>query len=341
MPQPGFRNNGFLVPHFYFGGIPSDGSMVEGIVSPLTADVFVHKADISTQLNTFDLSFNCWKIFCNTTLTINAGGSIVCNGASVGGGEPIESQTGATGYSRNGSLGGSGSGGDGTIGGQGLSGEPFTIGPSLYLGGHGGTGAPGGIHAGGPGGGVNLTGLAPINSFFQPSVYQSAMVWANPAVSAADPETYADWFGARLNAYVAVPFSGGCGGGGASDLPPPMFSSVGGGGAGGGVIYIAADTIVMNGGFIDADGQEAAVGGGGGGGGVIVLVCNDLVWSDPSSSIHAVGGIGIGTTDGQPGNILVFSSQMVGAFSGTLTKDIYNAAVRRYNLKGRLYSSLG
>jgi hypothetical protein len=346
MQRHGFRNDGFLVPHFFFGGLSNDGSMIEGLPPYLTGDIFLHNATgtsaVTGIVKTFDPSGNCYKIFCNDTLTINSSGGIVCDATSLRG--AWASTAGALGFDIGGSLGGSGAGGNSSTNNNGLYGSPSLAVPRLNLGGNGGSGGTYGSFTGGLGGGVGTLGLSKINNIFGPSVYQDASLWANLAggdTPPLSPETMLNWIGAPSSAYASVPIMGGCGGGGCAYIGG---ATTGGGCAGGGVIYIAADTLVMNGGFIDASGgnADANTGSGGGGGGCIIIVANSLIWANTDSYISAPGGIGggRGATNGAAGHILLFTNQLVADFtSGTVTKALYDAAVIRYQLKGRLFGS--
>ena len=343
MQRHGFRNDGFLVPHFFFGGLSNDGSMIEGLPPYLTGDIFLHNAIVTSIVKTYDPSGNCYKIFCNDTLTINSSGGIVCDATSLRG--AWASATGSSGFGMSGSLGGSGSGGNASTNNNGLYGSPSYAVPRLNLGGNGGAGGTyGGGFTGGLGGGTGTPGLSKINNIFGPSVYQDASLWASlggDGTPPLSPETILNWLGAPSNAYASVPIMGGYGGGGCADIGS---ATTGGGCAGGGVIYIAADTLVMNGGFIDADGGVAIgnTGSGGGGGGCIIIVANSLIWDNVDSYISAQGGIGggRGAANGAAGHILLFTNQLVADFtSGTVNKAIYDAAVIRYQLKGRLFGS--
>ena len=345
MPTQGFVN-GFYTSKLMFGGM-YDGVVINDIIGGVTylqEDKFYNNLTINHTLYTYEGGGNnrCYKIFCSDTLTLNAGGLISCDGSSLGDWNDLAPSPGF-GVGGNGSLGVSGSGGHATLA-TGASGAPY-VGDSLqpvFLGGAGGAGGTHGLDLGGAGG---VTGsLDKINNIFQPSVYQSAMMWINPAiysvanVSATD---FINWTGHFAPGYASVPICGGGGGGGVGDVGA---GTNGGGACGGGVIYIAANRIVMNGGVISANGQKAIAGSGGGpgGGGVIVLVTNELVFvPGTASQIMAMGAgdSGLGSSNAANGTIILFSDQLVCSFSGVLTPSIYNTAKINWTLKGHIPGS--
>lgn len=268
-----------------------------------------------------EVAYATYKIICSGTLTLNANGSIDVRGGIPNGGVsvPVGGVTGGRGFALGGGggfgcLGGSGSGGDGSALSSGSAGYSYslTTNSNVCLGGSGGAGASNGQTAG-AGGTASLN--TRVNYLYQPSVYQDAIVYHN----VVPPSTNVDYL-------LAYPICGGAGGGGSG-------GAANGGGAGGGVCYIAADKIVFNGGYIHADGQSVTTGanvGGGGGGGVVILVCSTIEFTTNGGFCTAVGGNG--TNNGSDGTILVFSDDLVGSFSGSMTEATYNAAVASYKL---------
>jgi hypothetical protein len=340
MPTPGFIGTGFYTSKLLFGGLLDGGFTNPWVVSSptnLTADLITQNIVLNNALNVYSGSGNrdCYKIICSGTLTINSGGYVSASANLFNGGNTTTALS-SPGLGFGGSVGGSGFGGAAELA-AGAAGAPSSPQP-VFLGGAGGHGGTRGGDAGGAGG---TSSPASINNRFQPSIYEHAGVWVNPAIYADSPSTFTNWAGAYAPGYAMVPVCGGCGGGGCSDIGS---NNNGAGGAGGGVVYIAANKIVMNGGSISANGQSAGnlTGGGGGGGGVIILVTNDLVFVPGSGSSITVNkgfGGGLGSTDGGDGMTVLFSDQLVASFSAPLTEIVYKQAVINFQFQGKKLTS--
>ena len=204
---------------------------------------------------------------------------------------------------------------DGSVGGSGAGGLPGSSGqPTSVIGsfGYGGGNGGNGTFSGG------ASGFPLYANPFQSSIWQTGTVFlpdflgGNPVggSSTDDPQ--------KRYSYV---LRGGCGGGG---------SATACGGSGGGVLFLVANTLILNGGFISANGQNTTPGGSGaGGGGLIIIVVSDLQWPNNSSYISVNSGTG-GNPTPTAGRILIFSNQFVGAFSNTIYRSDYLAALNQY-----------
>jgi hypothetical protein len=338
MPTPGFIGNGFYTSKLLFGGVSNGLSPVDFVQNSevyMSNDLRFRDLTLNSFLYVHRPSppYNCFKLFCEGTLTINSGGVVSANAQLLHGNLPNQTNIGGIGFDSGGSVGGSGSGGDAQTG-AGSPGAPnVAVAPlqPVFLGGYGGGGGTRGADSGGVGGATQ--GLDTINNEFQSSVYEHAGLWVNPAIYGTTPATFEEWTGYYAPGYAMVPVCGGGGGGGCADRG---LNATGGGGAGGGVIYIAANKIVMNGGEINAGGQGAIGFGGGGGGGTVILVTNELVFvPGAGSTISAPGGAngGAGSTDGYGGTVLLFSDQLVASFKTTmdLTETTYNRSLISYH----------
>lgn len=353
MGTPGFIGKGYYTDHLLFGGglgsyTISSATNFAGTISGYTTfpgltvsgDLAVKDLTISSQLIPviyMGPSYVTHKIRASGTITINSGGAIRGDGEIPSGGGGWVGTTGARGYGTQAlwqgvaGLGGSGSGGAATSSGAGISGNPSASAypsPSwVALGGSGGDGGTMSTNPGGAGGQCLFDYSA--NHYFQPSVYNDAMVFYNSIIAQAA--------GAPSNSvhpyYELFPYKiyGGGGGGGIGD--GAGAPTTGGGAAGGGVIYVSCNKLVLNGGSITAKGQNGNIAGGGGGG-VIILVANEISWPSNTSTLNAsggtTGGAAYGSEAGFDGTVLIFSNTIVGRFTGSVTKAIFDAAVVAY-----------
>lgn len=263
-------------------GNGADGDVTLGAgTTTLVRDMYY---DNLTVPNGATLAPDGYRIFCRTSLTVEAGGVIANDGgngaAQAPGTFPYTSRT--LGDGANGTT-GANAGSAGLIGGS-ANKQPRELGSPVSQGGAGGTGV-GGTIAGGAGGTVSLVAGSEGGCFALPWLMEGCY----PATGTRIP--------------------GGSGGGGGAGGTGGSGRAGGGGGAGGGVIVIAAQEIT-NDGAIRAHGGAAGAantlgnggGGGGGGGGKIFVVTQSFTGSAPSVNGGA-GGAGAGTgTNGSDGN---------------------------------------
>lgn len=267
-------------------GNGADGDVTLGAgTTTLVRDMYY---DNLTVPNGATLAPDGYRIFCRTSLTVEAGGAILNDGPAASG--RTGGNFGYTGGQR--TLGWGEDGGAGGIAGaNGAAGDatedtPLELPDPICRGGAGGTGA-GGVELGGAAGAIVHVPAA------------SGGPWALPwLMEGAYPAT---------GEYL--PGGSGGGGGGGGTAGSGVGRDGGGGGAGGGVIVIVAQEIV-NDGVIGCRGgagaNGAAIGngggGGGGGGGAVYVVTQSYTGNDPDVSGGAAGaGAGTGA-NGSAGN---------------------------------------
>lgn len=263
-------------------GQGTDGAQVIGAgTTTLTDDM--HATTIVVQ-NGGILAENGFRIFATTSITVDVGGIISCDGlpgsnaaAGVGGAAGASRAAGTTAATRAGGAGGN----------TANNGANATA-ATTSLGGPGNAGGTSATQSGGTGG----TATAPTAAQGRINTGGGRLGHILQAIMA--------------RALDGTLFDGGGGGGGGAG---GAGGGGGGGGAGGGVLFLAAPTITNNGtirarGGAGADGAVNGGGGSGGGGGAIIrLHRHPLAGAGSWSIAGGVGGAGPGTgNDGNPGD---------------------------------------
>jgi hypothetical protein len=277
-----------------------DGSAGPIIVGPgtttLTEDLLA--TDITVQSGGI-LEPNGYRIFAIGTVDIQAGGSVVANGANGSNGVSMTDAPGGTAIPSGSILSGhAGAAGRGGFTGAGIAATAHGAG-TYGLGGVGGAGGQTGSFAGGAAGTLSTSATSANSRFLYRRASHSINGLALALVAGTITSTRA---------------RGGTGGGGGA--VNGIDSSGGAGGASGGLIIITARRIVLageiqaiggNGGNASSFfGSIAAGGGGGGGGGAVLLNTRRLIGSTadiyvdggfPGNGVHA-GSIGDAGSDG-------------------------------------------
>lgn len=252
-------------------GDGSDGAVTYNGGGTTTLSDDVHATTLTVTNNT-NLQVNGFRIFAQTSVTVDSGSSIHSNGSD------------ASGWFRGAGAISSGPLISATNGGNGFNSAPPVNGgsrdPSLGgSGGDGGNGYGSGTNNGASGG----TATAPV-------VAQGSVRAGLQALNS--------WMISRGTVEALRP---GCGGGGGNaNGDEPSGALGGGGGGGGGYLIIAAKTLTNNG-TISANGGNGGNasnggGGGGGGGGVVVTIAETRSGSAPTASAGS-GGSGAGGGD--------------------------------------------
>jgi len=251
-------------------------------VTTLTADM--HAETLVVQSGG-ELRTNGYRVFARTSITVDVGGIISCDGNP--GGLPSGATAGTAGAARAaGTLAATVAGGPGgAVGVAGVQGPGVTY----ALGREGGDGGTRSGNAGGTGGIVVAPTVANGGSATVPLAGGQAMNRLGHLLQAIN--------GRALDGTL---FTGGAGGGGGGG--DAATQGGGGGGAGGGVMSLWAPMIANNGIIraVGGNGAAPASGGGGGGGGGGAIIRGAVYGSITGSGTWSVAGGTGGTSGGNP-----------------------------------------
>jgi hypothetical protein len=253
-----------------------------GTTFTLTQDLFATTLDLDDSAGSYVLFTNGWRIFCSSTLTIDAGVTVH------NGGNASTTINGGVSLSTVGTCGllATNAGGNGTTGAA--PGSPANVTKSAA------SRALTATTAGGAGGGYTPgTGNGSAGATVVGMCAGSGGTGSGSFDEISSAIRGRDLSGTFINAGV-----GGTGG-------PALSGSGGGGGGGGGIVVIAAKSL-LNAGVIHADGGKgsnavsgtSSAGGGGGSGGAVVVVYAST--TSAPGTIRAAGGTG-GTATGTYG----------------------------------------
>ena len=266
------------------------GSGVDGAHTVVGTETLTRVMEWTTLVvpNGAVLNTDGWYFLCTTSVVVEAGGTIRCNGNGSVGSAGGAGGGAATRPYQVGGTGGSGQTGAGSPSGT-LADQPKPLATAGAGSSRGGPGGAAGANAGGAAGAVTLTAIrwSPLQ-----------LPWC---LFGSFPQNALTLFGIS---------NGGGGGGGAGGL-----TGMGGGGGGGGLGF-AAPTVQNSGAIQALGGTPAAAvnlntgGGGGGGGGKIFVACRTYSGTQPDASGGAGGagnGTGLAGTAGNTGYVQVMT----------------------------------
>lgn len=279
-------------------GNATDGATVISGTTTLTDDL--HATTLVVQ-NGGILHTNGFRVFAQTSITVDVGGVIDCDGSDGGDGSAVGPTGGAAGAAR--AAGTLGAIGVGRVGGAGASNGLVGADATTGLGGDGGAGGDTNTNTGGAAG-----------SSVAPTAAQGRHGSGFTPGADATPRLGHVLQAIAGRALDGTLFTGGAPGGSGAGINPA--GAGGGSGSGGGVMLLCSPTITNNG-TIRAEGGDGGDGiagvaggggGGGGGGGAIIRITRDALagsgtWSvaggAPGGSTGAFSSPGIVGTAGQ------------------------------------------